>query len=1175
VAHDVQVGQGVLVGNTGAVTPGAQFGVQPPTSTTTFFTSSAVGNDPAVFWHQTSTGNVYRFDSNPGGATALLAHAMPNLPNVFSVGTAAVTANDGSAGMMFFGYGRAPVGGAPSYYSYVSGPSFVVIQDLALNTSGWVAQANGGYGGLNMDWARYQEGLTWVYQSSTIGTEVVFLPNTAFESDGVTPRFAYSFNIDGAASSSVDPANAVNGGGFIPSTGAVAIQNMTSANLFLANDGGDSPGDIGREFYMVSEDGSQAIGFDLNKNGPLVTDSQAVNLYNIRDQGFNTQIQALRVTDAAGNDLGTEMVLFVPGDGRVEIFDVNPSANGQFARGFDTSGQSQGGRNAWHITFARPGDPPITNGDGGLIFVANFAASDAAPEDSQVGYYRRPQGSPPSVEKITLNAAASARPYLYAVNTFPTHNTAIALNANFTDPTSAVGNVGRELAILQNNGGLLVFDINPGPGGSFPAFVSTTSTFDAVAANISGSAGTSFPAAINRELAVIEKATGNIHRFDLFVGSSGSFPSASGVRGANLLVRGLLTDDVGNPLGNELVVLDGLTFQAQKFDLNTGPDGSSPTAIGSAAVTLGGVAYDFFRVTITASAQLTAIGQDGAIGQEVAALDGIRGLSALLDGGAGSTFIGFNVRNTDGARLTNNTATVSNGGNTVTFFAAPIAASWGPGGSLPADPTIQVSFSASAVAQAMYDQNSPFFTAGFDSTTRSLSTGGVVSVDFVGLSDPNGHNPYVFVSGQPLVGSATSGVVEAGRAGDGVVLTLANLIGLGLAESGASVEVVVTALDGRDQRVGLGVNQNWDLLHDSVAVTVQHTNTNPAVGAVTQSGAPLTPGALVELVPGESLQLAGSFSDPDLAGNSAGADFERLTWDVTSGGISLAGGAQLIGGSTMSGLFTLTSDYATLSGLLGSPGPHPVVLTVSDAAGVAADTFTFDLRLGALDPCDVAGGAPDVDNNGVGDECYPPPVGCAWDGCAPLATPSSGDPSVNACVCAAEPSCCTAAWSEQCVRYAMQACGLVCPTAPACCAGVHPGSGCGGAVCEACVCETDAACCSVTWDAECDALATGSCIDACGCYGGNPPVCQAGGDLTGNGAVNVADAMCAVLTSLAASAQGAPPSCLAGLTQSLDTNCDCAADVTDVLLVVHLALFQGLPLAVDAGGDGCADACQL
>jgi len=86
------------------------------------------------------------------------------------------------------------------------------------------------------------------------------------------------------------------------------------------------------------------------------------------------------------------------------------------------------------------------------------------------------------------------------------------------------------------------------------------------------------------------------------------------------------------------------------------------------------------------------------------------------------------------------------------------------------------------------------------------------------------------------------------------------------------------------------------------------------------------------------------------------------------------------------------------------------------------------------------------------------------------------------------------------------------------------------------------------------------------------------GDLDGTGATNVVDTQCgllAVLAVLTGGTEAVPPECLAdGDLQRADVTCDGSVDVTDVLIVIQIALDLPLETAIDSDQDSCPDLCQ-
>ncbi len=79
------------------------------------------------------------------------------------------------------------------------------------------------------------------------------------------------------------------------------------------------------------------------------------------------------------------------------------------------------------------------------------------------------------------------------------------------------------------------------------------------------------------------------------------------------------------------------------------------------------------------------------------------------------------------------------------------------------------------------------------------------------------------------------------------------------------------------------------------------------------------------------------------------------------------------------------------------------------------------------------------------------------------------------------------------------------------------------------------------------------------------------GDVDADGAVDVVDVQCLVLSALASVAGDAAPACEAGPS---DLDCSGSIDVVDVVLDTRLALGLGLAVSVDADANGCPDGCD-
>lgn len=88
-----------------------------------------------------------------------------------------------------------------------------------------------------------------------------------------------------------------------------------------------------------------------------------------------------------------------------------------------------------------------------------------------------------------------------------------------------------------------------------------------------------------------------------------------------------------------------------------------------------------------------------------------------------------------------------------------------------------------------------------------------------------------------------------------------------------------------------------------------------------------------------------------------------------------------------------------------------------------------------------------------------------------------------------------------------------------------------------------------------------------------PLVWDFGGDLTGDGSLNVGDIQCLVAGVLTSAASGGPsPECLAGPTSFLDWNCDGESNIVDIQFSL-LANFAALGVQ-DINNDGYPDLCR-
>lgn len=111
--------------------------------------------------------------------------------------------------------------------------------------------------------------------------------------------------------------------------------------------------------------------------------------------------------------------------------------------------------------------------------------------------------------------------------------------------------------------------------------------------------------------------------------------------------------------------------------------------------------------------------------------------------------------------------------------------------------------------------------------------------------------------------------------------------------------------------------------------------------------------------------------------------------------------------------------------------------------------------------------------------------------------PSCNDVAICQAVCEVDPTCCTTAWDQDCVRKATQLCAFCGSSCAGSCLVAHPDHpGCNDAECCSAVCLFDPRCCDVSWDGACVAIAETVCT-GCGtpgtgscCYESLDPYCS-------------------------------------------------------------------------------------
>lgn len=108
------------------------------------------------------------------------------------------------------------------------------------------------------------------------------------------------------------------------------------------------------------------------------------------------------------------------------------------------------------------------------------------------------------------------------------------------------------------------------------------------------------------------------------------------------------------------------------------------------------------------------------------------------------------------------------------------------------------------------------------------------------------------------------------------------------------------------------------------------------------------------------------------------------------------------------------------------------------------------------------------------------------DCCTAHAGASCDDQACETCVCDLDADCCTLGWDETCADEAAVECALSCSMCGSdgdCCE-PHGGVGCSEVACKDCVCDLDAACCTdggEGWDQTCVDEATAECAASCSC----------------------------------------------------------------------------------------------
>lgn len=109
------------------------------------------------------------------------------------------------------------------------------------------------------------------------------------------------------------------------------------------------------------------------------------------------------------------------------------------------------------------------------------------------------------------------------------------------------------------------------------------------------------------------------------------------------------------------------------------------------------------------------------------------------------------------------------------------------------------------------------------------------------------------------------------------------------------------------------------------------------------------------------------------------------------------------------------------------------------------------------------------------------------DCCVANGSPSCNDADCCLAVCAIDPTCCNAGWTDACAASAQVLCPAVCGPPAVCvaaalssCCEVNDNPGCTADVsCCQTVCDVDPVCCTEQWDQDCVNLAAMLCSDSC------------------------------------------------------------------------------------------------
>jgi hypothetical protein len=166
-----------------------------------------------------------------------------------------------------------------------------------------------------------------------------------------------------------------------------------------------------------------------------------------------------------------------------------------------------------------------------------------------------------------------------------------------------------------------------------------------------------------------------------------------------------------------------------------------------------------------------------------------------------------------------------------------------------------------------------------------------------------------------------------------------------------------------------------------------------------------------------------------------------------------------------------------------SEGPLPATLGTARQPLGSPDAATHSDDTDALNPFDVAADAGAAEG-AASDAAVPSGNDC----CTPSSSGGCIDSTIQACVCEGDAFCCTVEYDALCARQATSRCGLDCdarpPTSDCCSPSDVPG--CTQPPTLACICDIDPFCCVFRFDPSCVNLAVARCGATCGAEGAQP-----------------------------------------------------------------------------------------